>query len=215
MQHESSHPLPTAQCGHNVPLANCPCQHTDRDSTQPTPGCPSPPKLLPDFGDPPPRDSLAQMPAAASLSKAGPVCLRARPLCIMRIHRFCLRSFQKPLPSSILDRPAVSPGAASPSLEGAGHAPPPQALVTVLLDSWQPDSSSVRSAPLKKWEEQVVPEEPHWGGDGQGLSALRSPAPQSTAPSAKQDSARGERQREFQSHASARNYKDSLLHAHI
>lgn len=61
----------------------------------------------------------------------------------------------------------------------------------------------------------MVPEEPHWGGDGQGLSALCSPAPQSIAPSAKQDSARGGRQREFQSHASAQNYKDSLLHTHI
>ena len=217
-------PLPTAQCVRIAPLANCPCQHTDGTAHSPPQAALLPQSSCLTLGDPPQdsialtlgdplRDSLAltlgepppgqhrsdaRHSLAASLPKAEPVCMRARPLCIMRLHRFCLRSFQQPPPSSILGCPAGSPGAASPSLEGAGHAPPPQALVTALLDSLQKDSSSVRSAPSKKREGQVVPEEPHWGGEGRGLSALRSPAPQSTAPSVEQDSVRGGRQREFQ-----------------
>lgn len=73
-------------------------------STQPA-SCPGPRKLL---GEPLSLGSLAWTPAAAgTLSRTEPACLHASPLHISRTHRFCLRSFQQPPPSSSLGLRAV------------------------------------------------------------------------------------------------------------
>lgn len=67
-----------------------------------------------------------------------------------------------------------------PCLEGVVHTLPPWALDTAVLDSLQ-------LAPLERLVRQAVPLRV---GDGQGLSVLHSPAPQSAVLHAEQDHVR-------------------------
>lgn len=66
--------------------------------------------------------------------------------------------------------PAGGPGAPSLSRERTVHARLPYAPDVAVLDSWQPDCSSMQLAPMERQKRQVVSEGPTWVTDGQGLS---------------------------------------------
>ena len=155
------------------------------------------------------------MPAAAgALSRTELACLHTSPLCITRTHRFCLRSFQQPPPSSSLGLRAIL-GPLHPPWTWSGTHPRPR---LGSLPCWTVCSQIARPCnqlPRKNRRDRRSPRSPTgWMMDrpcqpfAALLHHLQLPAPSRTR--LEEDT-----KRNFRDLASTQNYKESILHAHI